>query len=512
MSTAMLQVLLVEDSLSDARLIREWLASTPDFYCQIKTAETLRDAFMAMDQTHFDAILLDLSLPDSFGMETLWKVHEKSPNTAIIVLTGFDNRELGMLAVQGGAQDYLVKGETEPKTLARAIHYAIERHRIEENLQQQHNFAQALREIATRLTGTLNLEEVLDHIFNSIGRVIKHDIAHILLLDDDNQVEVVRTQEETMVENGLRMQTHFEVQEYPLLQEMAITQAPLLISDLKQANLSNYTDVFEGLRGFLGVPIRKSDKTIGFITVFSLIPNSFSNQDMDRLMAFAEQAAIALQNAQLYQQSHSLAAFEERQRLARELHDSVSQTLFTCTTMAESALRRWESDPPKAHQYVQDVHRLTKGALAEMRVLLLELRPENLARLGLNQLVEQYILSLHSRSSIAIHLDLAQMPPLPSLIQITFYRILQESLNNIVKHAQAQNVHIRLTYVESVLTLTIQDDGRGFDTTQVGANSLGLEIMRERTEAIGAALTIESQPGQGTRLNVVWQQKEKRSA
>jgi signal transduction histidine kinase len=204
------------------------------------------------------------------------------------------------------------------------------------------------------------------------------------------------------------------------------------------------------------------------------------------------------------EQSNALAALEERQRIARELHDSVSQTLFTSSVIAESALRQWETNPQKARNLVEQLHQLTHSALAEMRVLLMELRPASLTRVQFKQLIEQLMRSLSTRRLLETEISVEDVPVLPPDVQIALYRILQEALNNVVKHAGASRVAIRSWLNDSSLHLLIEDDGCGFDLNTVGGSSLGLNIMRERAEGVNAKLDVHSDKGQGTRVVVTW--------
>ncbi len=256
------------------------------------------------------------------------------------------------------------------------------------------------------------------------------------------------------------------------------------------------------IRSYLGVPIILRGKVIGFINTFGYHSGMFTLKEMDRLQAFAQQAAIAIDNARLYQESRELAAVQERQRLARDLHDSVSQTLFTATAMAESSLRQWHNAPDKAYRLLEEVHRMSQAALAEMRVLLLELRPSTLANISLKQLLEQYLQPIGVRRNVEITLDMPDNLRLPPQLQIGLYRIVQEALNNVDKHAQATLVYANLVETDEGLDLVIRDNGRGFNPADVSTTSMGLAIMQERAQEIGATLSIHSQEGHGTRIAV----------
>jgi signal transduction histidine kinase/streptogramin lyase len=247
----------------------------------------------------------------------------------------------------------------------------------------------------------------------------------------------------------------------------------------------------------------------------------FVQADLDLLVAFANQAAIAIENASLYEQPKKLAVLEERGRLARELHDAVTQTLFSASLVAEALPTAWEKDQQEGRELLKELRGLSRGALAEMRSLLLELRPSALVETRLGDLLRQLGEATSGRAGIPVCVQVEGQAELPPYVHITFYRIAQEALNNIVKHARARQADVRLIYfnqdIDSDSTwlkveLTIWDDGRGFDPAQIPHNRLGLGIMLERAQAIGARLTITSQPGRGTEITVQWEQADNEEA
>jgi two-component system, sensor histidine kinase and response regulator len=204
----------------------------------------------------------------------------------------------------------------------------------------------------------------------------------------------------------------------------------------------------------------------------------------------------------LYRHVQQIAATEERQRIARELHDSVSQTLFSAHTMAGTLLMI--NDESKVRSGLERLRELTGGALAEMRTLLVELRPDALQGIGLDELLHLLVRSLTSHTGANVETVLDCDHDLPPDVKITFYRITQEIFSNIIKHANARNVLIELRTTEGTMRLCVQDDGTGFDLSATFAGHFGLAIMRERAESIGAMLTIDSAPGEGTSIVCTW--------
>jgi PAS domain S-box-containing protein len=198
------------------------------------------------------------------------------------------------------------------------------------------------------------------------------------------------------------------------------------------------------------------------------------------------------------------AAIEERERLARELHDSVSQILFTAGMIADATPRLREKDPTRGQENLELLSFLIRGASAEMRSLLLELRPDTLKDQTLGKLLETLVAAARARTRAAVSLKVESDCLLPENVTLTLHRIAQESLNNIAKHAEASEVVIHLNCSPESAKLSIEDNGRGFDPQTIPAGHLGIGIMRERAQKIGATLQINSKPGDGTSVLVTW--------
>jgi signal transduction histidine kinase len=210
------------------------------------------------------------------------------------------------------------------------------------------------------------------------------------------------------------------------------------------------------------------------------------------------------------------AVAEERSRLARDLHDAVTQTLFSATLISEAVPELWEQDPEEGRALLKEVQQLSRGALAEMRTLLMELRPETLTEASLPDLMKQLAESVVGRLGVPVSVRVEGECSVPPDVHVTLYRITQEALNNVIKHSQATEVEIQLLC--SVLStaerepaygnrveLSVRDNGRGFAIDSAPTDRLGLEILRERAEAIGAKIKIESEIGEGTEVKVEWE-------
>lgn len=211
-------------------------------------------------------------------------------------------------------------------------------------------------------------------------------------------------------------------------------------------------------------------------------------------------------NERLREKAAQDAVTTERTRLARELHDAVTQTLFSITLIADVLPDLWNINYAEGRRRLEELRVLTRGALAEMRTLLVELRPNALVEVPLPTLLRQLVDALVGRARINIQLSAEGERKLPADVQVGLYRLAQEALNNIIKHAKASEAAVTLRMGEMV-RMTIADNGKGFDPSTVTADHLGLKIMRERAESIGANLSIYSEPGEGTQITIVWHEK-----
>jgi PAS domain S-box-containing protein len=194
----------------------------------------------------------------------------------------------------------------------------------------------------------------------------------------------------------------------------------------------------------------------------------------------------------------------ERNRLARDLHDAVSQTLFSTSLIAEVLPRLWERNLEEGRRRLEEVRQLTRGALAEMRTLLLELRPAALVEADLVDLLRQLGEATAGRAQVRVEIEVEGPCPLCADVKVALYRIAQEALNNIAKHASANHALVSLRCEKNKVTLRVCDDGRGFDVCSVPSDRFGLSNMRERAEAIGAVLAVQSEIGKGTQVKAIW--------
>lgn len=244
---------------------------------------------------------------------------------------------------------------------------------------------------------------------------------------------------------------------------------------------------------------------LGLLNLESEVVSAFTDEDVRVLQTAADILAGAIENARLYHRAQEAAVLEERNRLARELHDSVTQQLFSMTLTSQAARAHLEKNPQRAATQLERLQETASAALAEMRALIFQLRPPDLGDQGLVSALQQHIALLSRREGLRIELSATGDERLARGSEQTLYRIIQEALNNVVKHAQATVVRVVLDFSADHLQVRVVDDGQGFDVAappKRDSRHLGLISMRERAAEIGGVLQLHSAPGEGTTVVV----------
>ena len=250
----------------------------------------------------------------------------------------------------------------------------------------------------------------------------------------------------------------------------------------------------------ISLPLRYQGVNLG--TLNCVYGSGYAPDDLEVrfLQTIADQAAVAVENARLFAELQGKAVLEERQRLARDLHDSVSQALYGIGLGARTALKRLKDDPTGATTAIEYVLSLARTGLAEMRALIFDLRPEALENEGLVVMLRYQMHALGARLGVEVVDDLDEEPALSTASREALYRVAREATGNVVKHASANRLEVSLRVEAGFAVLTVKDDGVGFDPRQRFPGHLGLTSMRERVAAQGGDLTVESAPGQGTTI------------
>ncbi|HWE60186.1 MAG TPA: GAF domain-containing sensor histidine kinase, partial [Chloroflexota bacterium] len=365
--------------------------------------------------------------------------------------------------------------------------------------------------VSTAVASTLELQPLLGLILAQLKEVVEFNETSIMVLEGDELTYLGYYGPQPVEEAVGR---RFSLQRAAANRQVIERREPVIIADIwgddplarsyRQVGRDDLDDPLLHVRSWLGVPLMHKEQVTGMLGLRHAEPNYYTPHHARLALAIANQAAVAIENARLYARAQELAAVEERARLARELHDSVTQMLFSASVIAEVLPRLWERDRDDAKQHLNDLRVLTRGALAEMRTLLLELRPTALAEAELGELLRQLAEAMTGRTRVPVTLTVDGTRPLPPDVQIALYRLAQEGLNNVARHAEAGAVAMSLRSGPEGVQLRVGDDGHGFDIARVAPGHFGLRIMRERADAIGATLAIESVPGRGTQVVVRW--------
>jgi PAS domain S-box-containing protein len=286
------------------------------------------------------------------------------------------------------------------------------------------------------------------------------------------------------------------------------TREPVLVRDLRRFLLEDprYAPVHRFVREVpwdivYSLPLVSRDRAVGAIFFCYLPGEEPGEEEKVFLKAVADQTAVAIENARLFAEARGKAALEERQRLARELHDSVSQALYGIALGTKTARTLVKRNPDQAADPLDYVLSLAEAGLAEMRALIFELRPESLETEGLVAALEKQAAALRARHEIAVETSLCDEPEASPEVKEAVYRIAQEALHNTVKHARASHGQVRMTCASELITLEVSDDGVGFDPEEDFPGHLGLRSMRERAQRLGGTLKVEATLGSGTTIH-----------
>jgi PAS domain S-box-containing protein len=381
-----------------------------------------------------------------------------------------------------------------------------ERKKAEQALRLHSEELATLNRIAQTLTRVTELPAALERVSEMIARLFDAQHTYIVL--------------PSVQEAGLQVLVGFErasgpvgvtplpvtLLETPYFNQVLNQAESLVLSDVQSLPIADSLRRFitsQQIQNALLVPLVVRGAATGLLAIANdQAERGFAAHQVRLAETIAVDIAATIENSRLFEQAQVAAVAEERSRLARELHDSVTQILFSVNLIALSLGRLWKRNPEMAARSTDELQRLTRGALAEMRTLLRELRPQTIAATELSTLLKQLSDGVSARHDIPVDLDVGQACELPPKVHVALYRIAQEALSNITKHAEASQVAIELICEAAAVQLTITDDGQGFDPDDVAPECMGLDIMRERAEAVGATMVITSQPGAGTSIVV----------
>jgi signal transduction histidine kinase len=385
----------------------------------------------------------------------------------------------------------------------------------------------AMSDVVLAIAGELRLDAVLDRLVHAARELVDARYAALGIPDEDgtefDQFLHAGMSDELVAELGPLPRTH------GMLGAMLSDPRPFRTDDITSDPRFRgwWPDAHPRMRSFLGVPIVAKGDIIGAFYLTEKIsapsrgsggsadrsrkspnlrgrPAAFDERDEKVISVLAAHAAIAIENARLFEASRELSVIEERNRLARELHDAMTQNLFSLSLTAEAASGLVRADPARAEAEIDRVRKLARDTQAELRSLVFELRPPDLEADGLVATVRKDLEVLGRAHGLRADLQVDSTLELDSAVEIELYRIVQEALNNAVRHAHAKSIAVDVDAGGGTVTITVRDDGVGFDpgARAIRERRLGLTSMRERAEGLGGKVVVDSLPGSGTTVRV----------
>ncbi len=423
------------------------------------------------------------------------------------------------LPVEVKGTTFIYRGEPHILAVVRDITEQVQAYELlEMRVAERTRELTTLLDVSQQVGSTLQIEPLLGLILDQLKVVVDYRGGSLLELRADGLV-IVEYRGTSPREEVIGL--HFPLSQIETIWESARQGQAVMISDIRgdeptarafrEAVGSLLDGIWRYIRCWMGIPLVQKGKTIGLLSLAIDEPNFYTEGQANLALAFAAQAAAAMENAKLYAQAQEAAALEERARLARELHDSVTQALFSMTMHAEAAqvaLQREGSEvgSGRVGRNLRYLSELTEGALAEMRALIFELRPGALQEEGLAAALRKHAAAVSARHGLSIEVQAPEQRVLlePS-IEEHLHRLAQEALHNVIKHSGASHTFVRLDgRMDGQLILEIEDNGSGFDSTSVPAGHLGLRTMADRVAQIGGTLEIISvPPAKGTLVRII---------
>ncbi len=354
--------------------------------------------------------------------------------------------------------------------------------------------------VSKEVTSILDIDDLLTQVVHLIRDAFGYYHVHIFLLDRETDQLVMRASSSRAEPQHQNITLGADSINSRVVQ----SQAPVMVNDVTQNAHYLLDERLPETRSELVIPLQLGDRVIGTLDVQSSQVDAFAEEDVLVIQSLGDQIAVAIDNARLYDRSRELAVLEERTRLARELHDSVTQSLYSLLLLTEGWRRTASSDgKERVEDYLRRIGEITQQALKEMRLLIHELRPLALEEVGLHGALLRRLDAVEKRAGIDARILADDLVDLEPPVEEGLYRIAQEALNNALKHAEAESVVVHIGADNGNVVLEVTDDGCGFDPDAVDcAGGMGLASMHERAQALGGSLTITSAPEAGTKVAV----------
>jgi PAS domain S-box-containing protein len=510
-----IKVLLIEDNPDHTHLLRVMLDEITDNIYDLECAARLSEGLDYLAEGGIDVVLLDLSLPESRGLDTFNKVNSQVPDVPIIVISALDNETIAKKAVQAGAQDYLVKGQIDSNLLGRSISYAIERKCTEVILKKSHEEL----EVKVR-ERTVDLEKANQDLLVDMAKrkqaeeaVRKHEQFLEAVLDSiQDGISVLNRDLEIVLVNDIMCKWYAHM--LPLKGKKCYVAyhgraQPCEVCPTERALRSGKLEVNE-------VPLTQADGVTGTLELFAypMLDNTGKPVGVVEYVRNITERKQAEERLHVHQQrlrsltsELSLTEERERRRIATDLHDYIGQKLAT-SKIKLGLLQKSASSKIFAKE-LKEIRQLIEMSIKSARSLIFELSPPTLYDLGLESALEWLTEQTYKQHGISCSFwDDKRSKPLDEDVRVFLFQAVRELLVNIAKHGEASNAEVSIRKDGNNIRIDIADDGVGFDTAKIGLygdenGGFGLFNIRERLDYFGGSFKIESKVGQGTSVSLV---------
>ena len=528
------RVLLVEDNQGDAGLVRFALRAESGGDYSFSAAHVLRleDALELLRETPFDLVLLDLWLPDAQGLDTLARIREAAPDLPIVIITGFNDETMAVEAMRGGAQDYLIKGQTDSHAVIRAILYSIERKRIEVHLEKQRARQAALHEVNLAITSTLELRAVLEIFLEKVAGLLPGVAISVRLVNDETG------ELEPLACSGLDEAAWKHTRAATRSQAVLEGGEVIVIADIASHRLTSGDDFLtrNGLNAYVGVPLKADGEALGVIGFYARERPGFSNDDIDLITTLAGHAAVAILNSRVHERLKTAhAALEETLEIksvlvgvmAHELKTPIQIMLGSAELLAAGLCGELNADQLERVQAIEtsgnELLDLIKSALSMARLEHGKM-PLTVTQVSVSELFAE----LKSESEAAfrekgIELDIGLLWPGLTIRtdKVKLKEVLRNLLDNARKYTLRGKVSVEFTpRKDNTVEFCVRDTGVGIsshllpkifdmfyqaDTTpkDQAAAGLGLNIVKRLVLAMSGQIEVSSEVGRGTTFRII---------